>query len=630
MSIQDRLKLESVIYTPDLLSPGIVGTACARFITACDDFIAAGHASLACGLDPVPANEKHNILDKILKKAAQLYPQNANVLLQHLHTKSFSNEDVVNVSIFISRRSRFISPEFTAILFKNKVKNGVQRCLSYTDDKCSELAFAIKNDDLDKLVFLSGEPKFDINKDIIIPADTFFVTHWMKPVMYAARCGAIKCFKWMLLNNVKLDVATWNREDNSRLPVMFNLFDCACACSNNNFEILHLLLQYDLKPHKYTMYIASLFHKNDILEWLFNHCCSHMSDAAIWNTFKVSTFKYENFEAIRTLLKTNYVRLGTLDNNVLNSLITFCIENGFMSNADKIGYLLCHDIHEMYAYDHMNVDVITLLAGSRPSLNNEFQNILNNSTQLLAFIRNPIFDNVCECIVEYKMYDIFSLILDKLDNINLMLDNNCTIAQYLFKQVIELDDATSFDVIKELVNHNADLNSANLYGNTPAIHCLKRAGATTTMHLLSAITIDVNIRNKNNLTLIEILINESPEWDFACSQLLQILIKNTDNWFDQRMFHYNFEHIINENMLYVIKIFEEHNIRPRNELDRDLWMKLVPKAKSYRMDGGGLLPWYVKWIIFIVIIGVVVYTVNKFKSYFEPITSKVTKISSIF
>ena len=113
----------------------------------------------------------------------------------------------------------------------------------------------IVDDDFDNLRELMASPSFDFNKSTI---ECFYVRDnpYRTNLMQASACySAINCFKYLILNNVRIDFFTF-----------------VYAVIGGNLEIIHLIDQntnvIDNNISK-ALYYAAIYNRNDIFEWLY-------------------------------------------------------------------------------------------------------------------------------------------------------------------------------------------------------------------------------------------------------------------------------------------------------------------------------------------------------------------------
>lgn len=138
----------------------------------------------------------------------------------------------------------------------------------------------IRNDDLDSFQTICSAPGFDFDSrllqfaeyvefqddirnlgdksDMVVPF-MFFSAFEIIPTLigYCAYCGAIKCFKYLLLCNA---------EKNSNLFTSSTMIECAIA--GGNCEIIHLMEQNGATINKNCVEIAAEYQHFDIFDWL--------------------------------------------------------------------------------------------------------------------------------------------------------------------------------------------------------------------------------------------------------------------------------------------------------------------------------------------------------------------------
>lgn len=98
-----------------------------------------------------------------------------------------------------------------------------------------ELTLAILNDDVDKLQSILTNRKIEINQDRV-PFNLYemfiFKNNNSSFINYAAECGSIKCFKYLLLNHAEIDFLT-----------------LGCAVYGGNTEIIRIVDQQNVETH---------------------------------------------------------------------------------------------------------------------------------------------------------------------------------------------------------------------------------------------------------------------------------------------------------------------------------------------------------------------------------------------
>lgn len=135
-----------------------------------------------------------------------------------------------------------------------------RRCrdIGYTVDPLVE---CLLKDDDDGLQKLSIDPNFDI--ETMIEPSLFsrstILQDSTSPIYFAAAVSAVKCFRFLLLNNANLEYETWNEQ-----PTTIASF----AVAGGSNEIVRLLKQNGSNFNE-ALFVAVQYHRSDIFNWLF-------------------------------------------------------------------------------------------------------------------------------------------------------------------------------------------------------------------------------------------------------------------------------------------------------------------------------------------------------------------------
>ena len=144
----------------------------------------------------------------------------------------------------------------------------VHKCIVCQGVNPESRAMAIRYDNVDDLQAMAARGVFDVNERIdVCPFERCdFVNHRPTMIQYAAFYGAVKCFKWLLLNGADLfkrDDPRWN--DGLQLQG-HGLAEFAVA--GGNTEIIRLVVQGGCEMTPECLEVAQQFKWHAISEWL--------------------------------------------------------------------------------------------------------------------------------------------------------------------------------------------------------------------------------------------------------------------------------------------------------------------------------------------------------------------------
>lgn len=175
----------------------------------------------------------------------------------------------------------------------------------------SDIEEVIKKDDIDKLQNMLIN---DDHKDMYLNVNSIF--NEMTLINLAELHGAIKCFKFLLMNNY---------------PQSHGITE-ECVVYGGNFEILHIL-ENQKKINYYNIIENSIkFHKNDIFDYIIHkinkiHIGSLFMSSILYYNYYTLFELLERFEQI-IIHNSNYTK-SILFNNVIKDYIKgFIKENG--------------------------------------------------------------------------------------------------------------------------------------------------------------------------------------------------------------------------------------------------------------------------------------------------------------
>lgn len=110
--------------------------------------------------------------------------------------------------------------------------------------------YAIKNDNINLLQELASKEEFDYNQKIL---QEYFGPHERSLISTAAYYGSVNCFKFLLLNNAKVDLST------SESSVM-----------GGNKQLIDICIKEN-KDHSNMMTAAVISHRDDLFEWILEN-----------------------------------------------------------------------------------------------------------------------------------------------------------------------------------------------------------------------------------------------------------------------------------------------------------------------------------------------------------------------
>lgn len=162
--------------------------------------------------------------------------------------------------------------------------------------KCIDpLANTLIHDDLDSLKVLSTKENFDFNT-LIKYKDYRFDCTKISAISFSVLFGAMKCFKYLLLNGSNPDIPT------DYVPFMRPcIWDTlSFAAFKGNIEAIQIFEQIGKIINCFTLSAAAMGHKNEVLEWLLS---THQFLPKDINYALSMAAKYNNFEAVDICLQ---------------------------------------------------------------------------------------------------------------------------------------------------------------------------------------------------------------------------------------------------------------------------------------------------------------------------------------
>ncbi|OHT11092.1 hypothetical protein TRFO_04034 [Tritrichomonas foetus] len=137
------------------------------------------------------------------------------------------------------------------------------RDFGYTIDP---LVYALITDNDDELQSLTSSPNFET--ETIIDPSLFSRSAILQdnttPICFAAAMGAVKCFKFLLVNNAVLECETMNE---------YSTTIASFAVAGGSNEIVRLLYQKNCDFQE-ALFVAVQYHRTDIFKWLYQNVLS--------------------------------------------------------------------------------------------------------------------------------------------------------------------------------------------------------------------------------------------------------------------------------------------------------------------------------------------------------------------
>lgn len=170
---------------------------------------------------------------------------------------------------------------------KIKIRNGMH--------SNNEIVQILIDDDIDNLMNLLSTNNINLNKNI--PESIFEchnILHYSNPLQYAAFLGAIKCFKYILLNSTNIDY---------ELLLQY-------AIAGGNYEIIHIVENHceNYQFNQEILNLAILYLHNDLIEYIINNYGININ----WESYMNCIFA-SNYEALQ----------------ILNELANYCDRNQY-------------------------------------------------------------------------------------------------------------------------------------------------------------------------------------------------------------------------------------------------------------------------------------------------------------
>lgn len=200
-----------------------------------------------------------------------------------------------------------------------------------------------KKDNFDGLIKAFVSPDFDFNQiHDLSPPILFWTRHNIhKPTLIelAASCGSIACFRFLHINNAKIDRI---------IDMCFKIGIIHLTIAGGNVEIIQILEQARINPDESCIEFAILSHRVEIFDWLVEH----------FPEFDFSSYCFES-EFIHGI---NRIEAFEAQEKLCEEIISYLVRL-------LIPYAQVHDIRTLIMMCELgNTDIVKLLL-TIPSIN---------------------------------------------------------------------------------------------------------------------------------------------------------------------------------------------------------------------------------------------------------------------
>ena len=185
------------------------------------------------------------------------------------------------------------------------------------------IEFAIKYDDIDRLQDIASSPGFNFSMKLRNNMnDTIFIAGRLTPIMLAAACGSLECFKFLALSGAETDT---------------NLAKCSVIGGNTEIVRLCEQLKCDFSSCKS---IAIQFHRNDIYDWLQYHypdeADSNLINAVSFQNAKAIVYYVQNHQNLNQTDESGCtpLHIAAFHNDV--QVMKYLIEKGAKTDMKTI------------------------------------------------------------------------------------------------------------------------------------------------------------------------------------------------------------------------------------------------------------------------------------------------------
>ena len=352
-------------------------------------------------------------------------------------------------------------------LFKDIERYKRMREFGRPDD---ELTLAILNDDVDKLQSILTNRKIEINQDRV-PFNLYemfiFKNNNSSFINYAAECGSIKCFKYLLLNHAEIDLLT-----------------LGCAVYGGNTEIIRIVDQQNVETHnnskdnfyknfnfgrrnsdddgkynfsrindicflKNPLFPAIIKHQNDIFDWLLNQkYSSKENNGNLLADILLSSVQNGNAHVLIECIDKG-LDFRSFSKKLCQQLFIYASENGFY-HLLKLFFSLIEDKLQCSKCDYLSEKMIKSSA----------------SFGILSIFK--LFYNLNNSEVPMTQSLLIALKRDYVDIVHFIINQNYTIANSrefvnMFSIVIRKKSPELFNFLEKKFKIENLFYSLNLY-----------------------------------------------------------------------------------------------------------------------------------------------------------------------
>lgn len=322
------------------------------------------------------------------------------------------------------------------------------------DTSENKLAEAIEKDDIESLIRISSVPNFNYN-DIIMPK-SHEVRHLLDScptlIQYAAFCGSVSCFKYLLVNNADIEVrSVYN---NNKYSILY------FAIAGGSYEIIRILEQKNVRFSS-TALTASVYNlRNDFFDWLYR--TKELKSKKLSSSSLGSFFLH----ALKSLIITKKLLTEYLYSKSFvlpNEFIKAIIENIPSLDYDKIMWRTIKKgniILLKYLIDH-------------PKFDTDHHKHVSNPLVMAAMVENQ---DMLNFLIDHPKIDAessvsLSLKKQKYSLVEMLVDRNRISVNYIYEENLEsyysmatnmlclvISGNGSSEFIKKLIDHpNIDL-----------------------------------------------------------------------------------------------------------------------------------------------------------------------------
>lgn len=382
------------------------------------------------------------------------------------------------------RRIDMNIPMETLLADNRKVLNEVYK---YLYPKSSPF-YIIQNDDVDALQKLQGNVGFSLEMNERSLSIEWKSSQIIDLTRHAMRCGAVKCFKFLILNGCKYD-------------------DPSFAFIGGNIEIIRLCTQSDKINTANYFHLSVRAHRNEIVDWIFanndHESLSHNIQGfnnnirayiMLMNNWHTSI--YEQQLLIDDISDVLRYSMENFDNSLITSNI---INNAILCRASNCFKLLSKELG--IKPERNNLDAIASTPYDKEFFKSIEEFVIgNNETNQngQTILNSAILVNnyeLAKALLETGKCDV--TIPDAFDRTP--LHNALT------------SNDIDFDIIKLLIEQGADPNSADKNGETPLFYAIRNCCGLEIIEYLASKGAKLDVVNTNGLNLLNMITRDNVE-----------------------------------------------------------------------------------------------------------------------